>query len=364
MSSCQLNAKDIDYTVKIALDENLNFGLEFACLKSNDIYIYSESSENIAKFTNQCDAGMDINRFYKCVKTAVEDNLIVLSKPTSNTLCVTFHHIVKLTPEQFTMKKIPVTLWKVNHTNIQALLNFSLSLVETIDDLLNLVSVDSSGLPKLSDIRDRLEKLQIPSGSLTEKISNIQTKLKKLTVPTNSLIEPRLINRNVKGPPDSRARDSVKSSTENLVSLDDIEFENQCGINGHVIDSIVNCRRFHKVNHVMLRPTVKNLTPNVINVTTQHHLLSYCDSIPEQKKYYGKKSTILTQAYQIMPHGTLTLNSHFMLTQEDRKILSHGCWSTIVCTIDGDINAIEWVNVNPDSSYCCDTYHVLENNSL
>ena len=67
----------------------------------------------------------------------------------------------------------------------------------------------------------------------------------------------------------------------------------------------------------------------------------------------------LTQAYQIIPHSTLTLNSHFMLTQEDRKILGHGCWSIIVCTIDGDINVVELVKMNPDSSYCGDTYQVL-----
>lgn len=273
ISRCNLNLKDNNYNVQIELDENLNFGLEFECLQSHDIYTYKECSKNIEKFTSQSGAGMDAGLFYNCVKTSIKDNLLGLSKPTPSTLCVTFHLICE---SQSLVRNIPITLLKRTRANELWMLptvahEISMRLLETIEDFCDIVTPDCSIRAKLSGISNRFEKVKVPCGPLAEKISAVKNRIDELieqtvapcTTKSKYHVE-KGINRKINGP------------GGNLISLDRIDFQNSFGISGYVVDSFAYNMKSdgaQEIKHLLLRPTVSNKTSAVITLTTHHHLL-------------------------------------------------------------------------------------------
>lgn len=52
-----------------------------------------------------------------------------------------------------------------------------------------------------------------------------------------------------------------------------------------------------------------------------------------------------------MPNGIMTLDSHYLLQRGDYEFLNRTDYGGIVFSIDGDISAIEFCNMNPDPTY-------------
>lgn len=342
---CSLNIQD--YNVTLSTNEKLDLSLEFECTKSHDLYAYSEKSYNIIEFTRQFGTVMDAPLFYNFIKTAVKSNLLCPSKVTPDVLCVTFRLAPGLDTPESIVKNIPILLLKKDRNSKDEL---AMSLIEIIDDLTTIMSPLGCTLTKIPEICGRLEKLQLPTGSLREKILNAKMRLKNMVEPSLpapmvqhcDFAKTKLGKRDIRGP-------------GGPISLDNIMFQNCASINGYVIDSFSHngTRPKSGTEQLILTPTVKNLTAKYITLTTHIHLVSFSsfNSNPDPKPYRGQKLTVSTKVCQIIPNGMLTLDSNYVLQGGDYSFLSTLPVGAIVFTIDGDVNDIEYVNTKLDTTY-------------
>ena len=197
------------------------------------------------------------------------------------------------------------------------------------------------------------------------------------------------LNRKIRGPGGS------------LICLDDIEFENSCGIRGHVYASYhlpFENGSLQALRHVSGNPSIQNTSDSQITITTHIHFVRYrrncdapcvmrcekscdrsCDtgcscsrcsststcnsttactigssqSCCQPKPYIGRKLTVSTAITQLPAGGMTTISQHYMSQPAGTEfVLGSDCdFTSVVLTMDGDICPVQFLNMNPDPSF-------------
>lgn len=335
------------YKLRVELRATGAIELEFKCPISHETYTYKETADGIEKYTDSMEAGMNSTEFYEFIIAAIKNNSFELSQPNLHMFELTLLLKVKITQKQILIRNFLLTLRRTNNNQ-----NLSLILAETMEDLFNVMLPDPTLMSNLYSIYNRLDNLRLVSGVVNDKITNIKSKITNLLEVTKSSC-PTTCTSNI--PLMRNYKRMIYGLFGHPIHLDKIDFGSGGGINGSVIDSFMYSRE--KVRCLVARPTIKNVTSNVITLSIQHHLVKLKESMVPigggEQQYSGHKSTVLTSVSQILPNGILTLHSQYMLQDKDHKFFDDCYQHGIVFTLDGDINSIEFVNMKQSETYCC-----------